>query len=106
MDLQKRLLEQVLGFGRIPAQGGQVAAERRRDRGIDAIERFEPARLVVHHPSAQLGFVEPRPRRSSIRDLLLGSLRCHAREFSTGPAAGAKDTNPGLRANSDREGTS
>jgi hypothetical protein len=62
MDLKKSLLQQVLGLGGIPRQGCQIPAQRPGDRGVDAIESFEPAGLVFDHPSAELDIVEPGPR--------------------------------------------
>jgi hypothetical protein len=52
VDLQKRLLDQIVGLGGITRLPEQIAAQDRRERGMDLVEGLEAPGLVVRHQVA------------------------------------------------------
>ena len=54
MDLQKRLLQQVLRLRAIAASAVEVGEERRRERRVEAFERVHRSRLIGRHELPQL----------------------------------------------------
>ena len=53
MDLQKRLLDEIVGFGGIARVAAQPAAQHWRDERVELLERGEVAGLVGGHQGAQ-----------------------------------------------------
>ena len=54
MNLEKRLLEQVLGVRTLAAEAGEISEDRRRQGRVDPFERLEASRLIRRHEPLQL----------------------------------------------------
>jgi hypothetical protein len=68
VNLQKRLLEEVLGGRRVEGEGPQILPQRRRQPLIQALERGQLTGLIGHHQGGQVLLVRSILGGQSERD--------------------------------------